>query len=53
MNNIQRVVEEGMKFYKELEKDNNGRYKSWEYCYKVFNDAHNFENLDEEYKVKC
>ena len=38
-----------MNFYRDLKEDDNGRYKSWEYCYKVFNDAHNFGNLDEEY----
>lgn len=49
MNNIEEIIERGLKFYQELKNDQNGRYRSWEYCYKVFYDAHNTRIVDESY----
>lgn len=49
MRNIKNIIESGTTFYKELKEDNNGRYRSWEYCYKIFNDAHNHKNVDKAY----
>lgn len=49
MKNIKDIIERGTNFYQELKKDNNGRYRSWEYCYKTFYDAHNSKNVDEAY----
>ena len=43
------VISRGEKFYNELKKDNNGRYKSWEYCYSIFYKAHLNKNIDEAY----
>lgn len=49
MENIEDIIKGGAKFYQELKEDNNCRYRSWEYCYKIFNDAHNSKNVDEKY----
>lgn len=43
------IISKGEKFYKDLKKDNNGRYKSWEYCYSTFHKAHLDNNIDEAY----
>lgn len=49
MSDIKKIINQGLKFYNKLREDENGRYRSWEYCYKVFNDAHNSQNIDDEY----
>lgn len=49
MSDIKEIINQGLKFYNKLREDENGRYRSWEYCYKVFNDAHNSQNIDDEY----
>lgn len=49
MESIESIIEKGTSFYKELKEDNNGRYRSWEYCYKIFNDAHNSKSIDKSY----
>lgn len=48
-NEINKIIEEGQKFYFDLKNDKNGRYRSWEYCYKVFYDAHKSDYIDESY----
>ena len=49
MSDIKEIIDKGLKFYNKLREDENGRYRSWEYCYKVFNDAHNSQNINDEY----
>lgn len=49
MSDIKEIIDKGLKFYYKLREDENGRYRSWEYCYKVFNDAHNSQNINDEY----
>lgn len=49
MKEINDIINKGMIFYKELKDDVNCRYKSWEYCYKVFYDVHNSKEIDEDY----
>lgn len=49
MNEINAIIDKGLKFYNRLREDENGRYKSWEYCYKIFNEAHNSCNIDENF----
>jgi len=49
MENIEDIIIKGEKFYKDLKKDSNGRYRSWEYCYKTFYDAHNSKSIEESY----
>ena len=47
MNRIDEIINQGLKFYNKLREDENGRYRSWEYCYKIFNDAHKSNNVDD------
>lgn len=49
MKKINDIINKGMIFYKELKDDVNCRYKSWEYCYKVFYDAHKSKEIAEDY----
>ena len=49
MSDIKEIINHGLKFYNKLREDENGRYRSWEYCYKVFNDAHIAENVNDDY----
>lgn len=49
MSDIREIINQGLKFYNKLREDENGRYRSWEYCYKIFHDAHLSENVDNEY----
>ena len=48
MSDIKKVIKQGLKFYKKIKEDENSRYRSWEYCYKNFYDAHKSEIIDEE-----
>lgn len=48
MSDIKNIINEGLKFYNKLKEDENGRYKSWEYCYKNFNDVHKLDNINED-----
>ena len=44
----------GNKVYKQLIDDENSRYKSWEYCYKSFQDAYKKKNIEEpDYDYLC
>lgn len=45
---IEKIIKKGNEFYDKLKKDENCRYKSWEYCYKVFYDLHQSEDSSEE-----
>ena len=45
---IKYIISCGDEFYKESNKKNS-RYKSWEYCYSIFYEAHKRKNIDEEY----
>ncbi len=49
MNKIKIIINQGLKFYKKLREDENGRYRSWEYCYKVFHDAHLSSDMNDDY----
>ena len=47
MTTVDKIIQSATVFYNELTKDENGRYRSWEYCYKQFYDARNITpNLD-------
>ena len=46
MERIDEIINQGLKFYNKLREDENGRYK---YCYKIFNDAHKSNNVDENF----
>ena len=45
MATVDEIIKSATVFYSELKKDKNGRYRSWEYCYKQFHDARNDETL--------
>lgn len=45
---IEKIIKKGNEFYDKLKKDENCRYKSWKYCYKVFYDLHQSEDYSEE-----
>ena len=49
MEKINEIINQGLKFYNKLREDENGRYRSWEYCYKIFNDAHKSNNVDDNF----
>ena len=37
---IREIIDNGKKIYDKTKNEENCRYKSWEYCYKIFNDKH-------------
>lgn len=43
------VIKSATIFYNELRADSNGRYRSWEHCYKCFHDARNNSAPDLDY----
>lgn len=43
------VIRTATTFYNQLKEDPNGRYRSWEYCYKQFHDARENSNPDYDY----
>jgi hypothetical protein len=49
MSDIKEIINQGLKFYNKLREDENGRYRSWEYCYKIFHDAHISDKVDSEF----
>lgn len=46
MDTVDLVIKSATIFYNELKADSNGRYRSWEHCYKCFHDARDQENAD-------
>lgn len=48
---VDKVIRAADTFYKTLQNDPNGRYRSWEYCYKCFHDAR--EDLNPDYDMLC
>lgn len=40
------VIQCAQKYYMDIESDPNGRYRSWQQCYKLFSDARNNSNPD-------
>ena len=49
MNVVDSVIKSANDFYNTLSEDPNGRYRSWEYCYKCFHDARNNSDADIDY----
>ena len=49
MSDIKEIINQGLKFYNKLREDENGRYRSWEYCYKIFHEAHVSEIVDNSF----
>lgn len=49
MNTVDLIVDSVSAFYKVLQADPNGRFRSWEHCYKCFFDARNQESNDYDY----
>ena len=48
-NTVDLVIKSATIFYNQLKADQNGRYRSWEHCYKCFHDARNDSNDDYDY----
>ena len=48
-NTVDLIIEAATSFYNESKEDANGRYRSWEHCYKQFHDARNNPNVDCDY----
>lgn len=46
MNTVDLIIKSSSVFYNQLKQDENGRYRSWEYCYRQFYDARKNENPD-------
>lgn len=49
METVDLIIKSATAFYNELQADANGRYRSWEHCYKCFHDARNNPVLDYDY----
>lgn len=49
MDTVDLVIKSATIFYNELRADSNGRYRSWEHCYKCFHDARNNSAPDFDY----
>lgn len=49
MDTAELVIKSADVFYDKLLSDANGRYRSWEHCYKCFHDARNAANPDMDY----
>lgn len=49
METIEKIIKSATVFHEELKKDKNGRYRSWEYCYKIFHDARGADHFDTTY----
>ena len=49
MGTVELIIRSATTFYNELREDPNGRYRSWEYCYKAFHDARGNTNADVDY----
>lgn len=49
MNEITSIINSTKDFYNDLKRDPNARYRSWEYCYKMFHDARKKNNPDIDY----
>lgn len=43
------IIKSATTFYNQLKADRNGRYRSWEHCYKCFHDARNNSDPDYDY----
>ena len=43
------IIKSATTFYNQLKADQNGRYRSWEHCYKCFHDARNNSDPDYDY----
>lgn len=49
METIDLILRATTEFYEQLRKDENGRYRSWEYCYAAFAEARGNINADVDY----
>lgn len=49
MTTVDLIIKSATAFYSELRADSNGRYRSWEHCYKCFHDARNNPSPDFDY----
>lgn len=49
MKTVDLIIKSATEFYNDLKEDKNGRYRSWEHCYKCFHDARSASTPDYDY----
>lgn len=49
MSTVELIINSATTFYNDLKADKNGRYRSWEHCYKLFHDARHIKTPDYDY----
>lgn len=49
MDTVDLLIKSSTDFYNDLKADDNGRYRSWEYCYSHFMNARGKDNVDFDY----
>ena len=49
INTVDLIINSSTNFYRDLKKDKNGRYRSWEHCYSNFYKARGNKNVDIDY----
>lgn len=49
MTTAEQVANAAKEFYNDINIDDHGRYRSWEYCYHAFYQARSAENADSDY----
>lgn len=49
MDTVDLIIKSSTEFYKDLKADENGRYRSWEYCYSHFIKARGNKDVDYDY----
>lgn len=49
MDTVEMIIRSSTSFYNDLKKDENGRYRSWEYCYSHFFNARGNKDADVDY----
>lgn len=46
---VDKIIDSATTFFDKLREDDNGRYRSWEHCYKVFHDARSNDSKDYDF----
>ena len=49
MDTVDLIIKSSTEFYNDLKSDENGRYRSWEYCYSHFMNARGRNDVDYDY----
>lgn len=49
MDTADKIIKSSTEFYNDLKNDENGRYRSWEYCYALYSKSRNESNPNVDY----